>query len=51
MPDAVADEINAITAETVICDIILEDDGTGIYTVLDDYRDEVETIIRRLSNT
>ncbi len=41
MPDALADEINAITAEMVIFDMILEDDGTGFYTVIDDYRDEI----------
>ncbi len=41
MPDAIADAINHITAETVIFDIILEDDGTGLYTVLEDYRADV----------
>ena len=44
MPDAVADEINAITTETVILDMILEDDGTGLYTVIDDYRHEVASL-------
>ncbi len=41
MPDAVADEINAITAEGDIGDIILEDDGTGFYAVIEDYREDV----------
>ena len=44
MPDAIADEINAITTETVILDMILEDDGTGLYTVIDDYRHEVVSL-------
>lgn len=38
MPDAVADEINAITVEHVIFDTILEDDGNG-FCVVEDYRD------------
>ena len=41
MPDAVADEINAITADGEIGDIVLEDDGLGAYTVIDDYREAV----------
>ncbi len=45
MPDAIADEINAITAESVIFDMVLEDDGTGFYTVLEDYREEVKKIL------
>jgi hypothetical protein len=39
MADALADEINAITAETEIYDVVLEDDGRGGYTVAEDYRD------------
>lgn len=39
MPDAIADEINGITTECEIFDMVLEDDGLGTYTVLDDYRD------------
>ena len=44
MPDAVADEINTLTAdpeaeENPICDIILEEDGLGGYTLIEDYRD------------
>ncbi len=41
MPDALADEINAVTADGEIGDIILEDDGMGGYTVIEDYRDQV----------
>ena len=51
MPDAIADEINTLTADpdladNPVCDIILEDNGTGIYTVIDDYRTEIEAIAR-----
>ena len=45
MPDALADEINALTADGEIGDIILEDDGMGRYTVIEDYRDAVEAMI------
>jgi hypothetical protein len=41
MPDALADEINALTADGEIGDIILEDDGMGGYTVIADYREQV----------
>ncbi len=41
MPDALADAINAITAEQVFFDIILEEDGGGGYRVIDDYRAEL----------
>ena len=41
MPDAVADAINALTADGELGDIILEDDGMGGYVVLEDYRDFV----------
>ena len=41
MPDALADEINAITADGEIGDIILEDDGMGCYTVIEDYREQI----------
>lgn len=41
MPDALADEINALTADGEIGDIILEDDGMGGYTVIEDYREQV----------
>ena len=41
MPDALADEINAITADGEIGDIVLEDDGMGGYTVIADYREQV----------
>ena len=46
MPDALADEINAITADGEIGDIILEDDGMGGYTVIEDYREQVEDLLR-----
>ncbi len=39
MPDAIADEINAITAEVEIYDMVLEDDGSGLYVVVEDYRE------------
>ncbi|MBQ3507735.1 MAG: TerB N-terminal domain-containing protein [Clostridia bacterium] len=45
MPDALADEINALTADGEIGDIILEDDGKGSYTVIEDYRDAVLEMI------
>ena len=45
MPDALADEINALTADGEIGDIILEDDGMGRYTVIEDYRDAVAAMI------
>ncbi len=41
MPDALADEVNALTADGEIGDIILEDDGMGGYTVIEDYREQV----------
>jgi hypothetical protein len=41
MPDALADEINALTADGEIGDIVLEDDGMGGYTVIEDYREQV----------
>ena len=44
MPDAVADEINAMAVENVIFDTILEDDGNG-YAVVEDYRDDVCRIL------
>ena len=45
MPDALADEINALTADGEIGDIVLEDDGMGGYTVIEDYRDAVLEMI------
>lgn len=45
MPDAIADEINAVTAETEIFDMVLEDDGTGFYAVVEDYRDILQSIL------
>ena len=41
MPDALADEINAITADGEIGDIVLEEDGMGCYTVIEDYREQI----------
>ena len=46
MPDALADEINALTADGEIGDIILEDDGMGGYIVIEDYRDAVAAMIQ-----
>ena len=46
MPDALADEINALTADGEIGDIILEDDGMGGYAVIEDYRDAVAAMIQ-----
>ena len=45
MPDALADEINAITADGEIGDIILEDDGMGGYAVIEDYREQVMELL------
>ncbi len=45
MPDAIADEVNALTADSDIGDIILEDDGMGSYVVIEDYRDAVVAMI------
>ena len=45
MPDAMADEINAITAEGEIGDIILEEIAPATYAVIDDYRDMVLSLI------
>ena len=42
MPDAVADEINALTADGEIGDVILEENGCGVYTVVEDYREWVQ---------
>ncbi len=44
MPDAIADEINAITAEIEIFDMVLEDDGSGSYAVIEDYRAILQSI-------
>ena len=41
MPDALADEINAITAEQEIFDVVLEEDG-DLYAVIEDYRDALQ---------
>ena len=49
MPDALVDEINALTADGEIGDIILEDDDMGGYTVIEDYREQVrEQVIELL---
>ena len=45
MPDAIADEINALTTEGEIGDIILEDNGMGAYTVIEDYRAQVQSML------
>lgn len=46
MPDALADEINAITAECEIFDMVLEEDGMGAYTAVEDYRDALLDILQ-----
>ena len=45
MPDALAEEINGLTTDGEIGDMILEDDGMGGYTVIEDYRDAVLEMI------
>ena len=45
MPDALADEINALTTDEEIGDIILEEDGMGGYTVIEDYRKQVADLL------
>ncbi len=45
MPDAIADEINALTVDSEIGDIIFEDDGMGNYTVIDDYREQITDLL------
>ena len=45
MPDALADEINALTTDGEIGDIILEDDGMGGYAVIEDYREQVMELL------
>lgn len=46
MPDAIADEINSITAGQEIYDMVLEDNGAGLYTVIDDYRDQLTSALQ-----
>ena len=46
MPDAIADEINTITADGEIGDMVLEEDGMGGYSVIEDYRDAVAELCR-----
>ncbi len=50
MPDALADEINALTADGEIGDIVLEDDGMGSYTVLEDYREAVAEMLEKITS-
>ena len=50
MPDAVADEINTLTADpdlagNPIGDIILEDSGTGTYTLIEDYLPDITPLL------
>ena len=50
MPDAIADEINTLTADpdlegNPICDIILEDNGTGAYTLIEDYLPDITPLL------
>ena len=46
MPDALADEINALTTECEIFDMVLEDDGMGSYAAVEDYRDALQDILQ-----
>ena len=41
MPDALVDEINTAASESDIGDILIEEDGMGGYTLVEDYRDEL----------
>ena len=41
LPDAVVDEINDMTVEHEIFDMIIEEDGRGGYEIIEDYRDMV----------
>lgn len=50
MPDAIVDAINAITADSEIGDIILEDNGTGTYTVIEEYRDVIHELLHVTEN-
>ncbi len=45
MPDALADEINTVTAEIEILDMVLEDNGDGSFAVIEDYRDLIANTI------
>ncbi len=46
LPDAIADEINGYALDSTVGDIILEDDGTGFYGVVEDYREAVWALYR-----
>lgn len=41
MPDALAEAVNTVTSDSDLGDIILDDRGDGVYTVLEEYRDIV----------
>lgn len=45
LSDAVVDEINDLSVEHEIYDMIIEEDGRGGYLVIEDYRDTVEEMI------
>ncbi len=55
LPDAVVDEINDLSVEHEIYDMIIEEDGRGGYRVIEDYRDMVakmlETTIYQIKST
>ena len=46
MPDALADEINAITTECEIFDMVLEEDGMGSYVAVEDYCDALQASLQ-----
>jgi hypothetical protein len=39
MPDALVDEINTAASDSDVGDILIEEDGMGGYTLVEDYRD------------
>ncbi|MBE6558882.1 MAG: hypothetical protein E7661_07765 [Ruminococcaceae bacterium] len=45
LPDAVVDEINDLTVEHEIFDMIIEENGCGGYQIIEDYRDMIKEIL------
>ena len=45
LPDAVVDEINDLSVEYEIFDMIIEEDGRGGYRIIEDYRDMIEEML------
>ncbi len=46
MPENIADEINEYAADT-LGDILLEDDGSGAFIVIEDYREQARALLER----